>query len=112
MTKEQLLIRLGGIEWDDFEVKTAKSELPKSIWETGAAFANTIGGWIILGVSQRGNTFVMEGVDNPEKIEQDFTTVFRSGNKFNQPLFFKEQKLEVDSKIFLAFFVASSKYLC
>lgn len=32
MTKEQLIIRLGGIEWDDFEAKTAKSELPKNIW--------------------------------------------------------------------------------
>ena len=31
MTKEQLLIRLGGIEWDDLEVKTAKSELPRWI---------------------------------------------------------------------------------
>ena len=86
MTKEQLLIRLGGIEWDDFEVKTAKNELPKNIWETVSAFANTIGGWIILGVSQKGQTFVTTGVDNAEKIEQDFTTVLRSGNKFNQPL--------------------------
>ena len=91
MTKEQLLIRLGGIEWDDFEVKTAKSELPKNIWETVSAFANTIGGWIILGVSQQGNTFVVEGVGNPEKIEQDFITVLRSGNKFNQPLFLRRK---------------------
>ncbi len=109
MTKEQLLIRLGGIEWDDFEVKTAKSELPKNIWETVSAFANTIGGWIILGVSQQGNTFVVEGVGNPEKIEQDFTTALRSRNKFNQPLFFKAQKLDIDSKIILAFYIASSK---
>lgn len=109
MTKEQLLIRLGGIEWDDFEVKTAKNELPKNIWETVSAFANTIGGWIILGVSQKGQTFVTTGVDNAEKIEQDFTTVLRSGNKFNQPLVFKTQKFEVNSKIVLAFYIASSK---
>ena len=109
MTKEQLLIRLGGIEWDDFEVKTAKNELPKNIWETVSAFANTIGGWIILGVSQKGQTFVTTGVDNAEKIEQDFTTVLRSGNKFNQPLVFKSQKFEVNSKIVLAFYIASSK---
>ncbi len=109
MTKEQLIIRLGGIEWDDFEAKTAKSELPKNIWETVSAFANTIGGWMILGVSQQGNTFVVEGVGNPEKIEQDFTTALRSRNKFNQPLFFKAQKLDIDSKIILAFYIASSK---
>ena len=28
MTKEELVARLRDIEWDDFEVKAAKSELP------------------------------------------------------------------------------------
>jgi len=109
MTKEQLIIRLGGIEWDDFEAKTAKSELPKNIWETVSAFANTIGGWIVLGVAQRGQTMIVEGVDNPEKIEQDFSTVLRSGQKFNQPLIFKVRKIDVDSKIVIAFYISSSK---
>ena len=26
--------KLSDIEWDDFEVKAAKNELPKNIWET------------------------------------------------------------------------------
>jgi len=51
MNKSELLNRLSDIEWDDFEVKEARSELPKSIWETVSAFANSSGGWIILGVS-------------------------------------------------------------
>lgn len=109
MTKEQLIIRLGGIEWDDFEAKTAKSELPKNIWETVSAFANTIGGWIVLGVVQKGQTMIVEGVDNPEKIEQDFSTVLRSGQKFNQPLIFKVRKIDVDSKTVIAFYISSSK---
>ena len=54
MTKEELLKRLTDIEWDDFEVKEAKSELPKNVWETVCAFANTSGGWIVLGVKQNG----------------------------------------------------------
>ena len=29
MTKEELVARLRDIEWDDFEVKAAKSDLPK-----------------------------------------------------------------------------------
>lgn len=49
MTKEELLLRLQDIEWEDFECKQSLNELPKNIWETVSAFSNTVGGWIILG---------------------------------------------------------------
>ena len=47
MTQEELIARLQDIEWDDFEVKTAKSELPKNVAESVSAFANPQGGWIV-----------------------------------------------------------------
>ena len=87
MTKEELIGRLQDIEWDDFEVKEAKSALPKNIWETVSAFANTSGGWIVLGIKQNGKVFEIQGVENIEKLEQDFAGAVRS-QKFNIRLSF------------------------
>ncbi|MDD2589548.1 MAG: ATP-binding protein [Fermentimonas sp.] len=69
MTKAELITRITEIEWEDFEVKTAASEIPKSSWETVSAFANTNGGWLIFGIKQIGNSFEITGVNNAEKIE-------------------------------------------
>ena len=69
MTKEELLKRLRSVEWDDFEVKAAKSDLPKNIWETVSAFSNCSGGWIVLGIRQSGRVFEITGTNNPNNHE-------------------------------------------
>ena len=109
MNKTALLQRLTDIEWDDFEVKEARSELPKNIWESVSAFANVSGSWIVLGVSQKGKKFEIIGVENPEKLEQNFTTVLRSRSKFNVLINPKCLKYNIDGKIVLAFFISSSE---
>ena len=107
MTKEELIHRINDLEWYDFEVKEAKSELPKSIWETVSAFANTSGGWIVLGIRQVSRDFIISGVDNIEKLEQDFLGTIRS-QKFNAPIDAQISKFDIDGKKVLAFHVASS----
>jgi hypothetical protein len=82
MNKKQLLQKLNGTEWTDLECKESKKNLPKDIWKTVSAFANTEGGYIILGVKQEGNKFIITGVDNPDKIQNDFISTLR-GEKFN-----------------------------
>ncbi|GHS89342.1 hypothetical protein FACS1894201_10720 [Bacteroidia bacterium] len=109
MTKEELLDRLTDIEWDDFEAKAAQSELPKNIWETVSAFANTSGGWIVLGVAQNGKQYEIVGVNHPEKIEQDFVNVLRGHEKFNVMIQPKCQKYQFDDSTVLAFFIPSSE---
>ena len=56
----------------DLEYKTAKSSLPKDFWPTYSAFANTIGGTVILGVSEpEKGQFQVVGVHNAIKIMAD-----------------------------------------
>lgn len=109
MTKEELIQRLQDIEWDDFEVKEAKNELPKNVWETVSAFSNTSGGWIILGIKQHGKLFEIQGVDNAEKLEQDFLGTLRS-QKFNIRLSASATHYNIGEKKILAFHVSSSPH--
>jgi ATP-dependent DNA helicase RecG len=108
MTKKELLNRLSDIEWEDFEVKEASGGLPKNIWETVSAFTNSAGGWIVFGVSQNGKKFEIIGLQNPEKIEQDLTTVLRSQNKFNVLITPRCKKYTIENKIVLAFHISAS----
>ncbi len=107
MNKIELLKKLNDIEWQDFEVKEASSSLPKSCWETVSAFANTNGGWLVLGIRQNKKNYDITGIANPEKIEQDFLTVMR-GEKFNQKLKLKTFKYDFDGKYVLAFYIPES----
>ena len=107
MTKSELISKLGDLEWEDFEVKEAKAEVPKSSWETVSAFANSSGGWLVFGVKQSGKTFEIQGVTNPEKIEQDFLNTIR-GDKFNVPIPSKQAKYTIDEKTILAFYIPVS----
>ncbi len=108
MTKEELVARLRDIEWDDFEVKAAKTDLPKNIWETVSAFSNCSGGWIVLGVKQSGRLCEIVSVDNIEKLEQDFFGTLRS-KKYNVPLFATLHRYEIEGKYVIASYLPSSE---
>lgn len=112
MTKDELLEKLNGIEWDDFEVKEAQNELPKSVWETVSAFSNTSGGWIVLGIQETRKNgksiYQIIGVSNAEKQEQDFVGTLRSQTKFNLPIAVNAQKFDIEGNCILAFYIPSS----
>lgn len=71
------------------ECKKAKSEMPKSIWQTYSAFANSIGGMILLGVDENmqekdiQKRYQIIGVDEPRKIVTDFWNTLNS-DKVNE----------------------------
>lgn len=66
------------------ECKKAEKGVPKAIWETYSAFANTNGGTIILGIEEdllatdNGDRFNIKGVLNPENIVKDFWNTINS----------------------------------
>ena len=66
------------------ECKKAKAEVPKSVWQTYSAFANTIGGLILLGVDENMQEkdiikrYQIIGVDEPRKIITDFWNTLNS----------------------------------
>ena len=69
-------------ENSELEFKEASTQLPKSFWETYSSFANTSGGFIILGISEKPNLKII-GVSNPKKIITDICNTANNINKVN-----------------------------
>ncbi len=69
----------------ELEAKQARTSFPRSAWETVSAFANTVGGILVLGLAP-GNEpleWRVEGVENPEAIAQDIRNALRNRQKIN-----------------------------
>lgn len=60
-------------EGNRLEAKSAEGGVPKSVWETYSAFANTNGGVILLGVSEdTHHNLIPTGLRDPERIAKNF----------------------------------------
>ena len=66
------------------EAKKALGGFPQSVWETYSAFANTMGGIILLGVEERADKS-LHAVDlpDPEKLVKEFWDTVNNRNKVN-----------------------------
>jgi ATP-dependent DNA helicase RecG len=110
MTREELIARLNGFEWADFECKKAQRSVPKDAYITVSAFANTAGGWLLFGVSQKHGQLQVTGVDPDafDQVQNDFLSTLRSGQKFNHVISVDPHTYELDGKRILAFHIPQS----
>ena len=96
MERDKLIERLKGYEWNDIEFKEAQHAVPRNAYETVSAFSNTEGGWLVFGVGDGAGGFEVVGVLEVDKVQNDFLSVLRSGQKLNRVVAAKERLIEND----------------
>jgi ATP-dependent DNA helicase RecG len=87
------------------EFKTSEKALNKNVFETVCAFLNRNGGHLLLGVKDNG---VITGVDNPEKIINDFNTLANNPQKLNPAFYFSPEIIEIENKKIVYIFIPES----
>ena len=100
------------------ECKRCENKLPNSLWETYSAFANSYGGYILLGIEEhRTETdphkrFIIQGVTNPDKLITDFWNLANDPNKVssNLPTDDDVQSVSVDGVNIIAIHVPQAEY--
>ncbi len=108
MTREELAQRLRKHEWSDIEFKQARRGVPRDAYRTVSAFANTAGGWLVFGVRESGGALDVVGVAEVNKVQNDFLSTLRAGDKLNRVIAVEEQAEEMDGKTLLVFHVPES----
>ena len=109
MKMAELIERLKGGEWNDFELKRAQRGVPDSAYETVSAFSNTEGGWLVFGIRDSAGEYEIVGVLEVDKVQNDFLSVLRSGQKLNRVIAVDERLIEDDGKVLLVFHVPEAR---
>lgn len=85
-TFDEVLDRPQDTEALDWEIKAARGGIPNAIWETVSAFANTRGGWLILGVSEQTDPPSIIGVADPVGMVRQLHEQMRNRAKISEPI--------------------------
>ena len=119
MDKNTLLEALRKGERVTLECKKARSEVPSSIWSTYSAFANTLGGLILLGVEEDldepdiAKRYTITGVSNVIKMKKDFWDTLNNASKVNVNILSDSDvdSFDFDGQTVLAIQVPRAEYM-
>ena len=99
------------------EIKKCSDSLPRSVWETYSAFANTRGGVILLGITEHKDRplesrFEITGVSDPDKIETDFFNILNNRQKVSRNILFDSdfRPVEIEGKTVIYISVPEADY--
>lgn len=99
------------------EFKECGKTFPKEAWPTYSAFANTHGGWIILGIKEIAeralpDKFEIAGVNDPAKILQDMGSMLDNPQKVSRNLLTDDdcKTIDVDGKRVIVIHVPEADY--
>ena len=108
MTPEQLRRLLRRRERATLEFKEARSELPRSLFETVCAFLNRDGGTILLGVADDGTVIGVEP-DAVPRLTADIVNLSNNPQKLDPPQILAPEVVAYEDKTVLAVHVPSSQ---
>ena len=80
------------------EFKSAKGGFPRDFWKSFSAFANSNGGKIVLGVTQRQDSFYPDGLPQQElqRLRKQFWDDAHNRSKVSNPLLSENDVQDVD----------------
>jgi len=103
MNRQELIRRLQGFEWNDIEFKRARGGVPEDAYKTVSAFANTSGGYLVFGVRESAGGYEISGVEDVDRVQNDFLSCLRARTKFNRTIGVEESHLAIEDKTVLIF---------
>lgn len=118
LTKTNIQDLLAKGERLTLECKLCANKLPNSLWETYSAFANSYGGYILLGIEEhRGEIdpskrYTIHGVSDSLKLKTDFWNLANDPNKISKNLLVDDdvQIVSVDGDDIIAIHIPQAPY--
>ena len=116
MDRQDIISQLALRERINFEVKKAENSIPKSVWETYSAFANTIGGYILLGIAEKkeeegDSPYLITGVNDPTKLKKELFDSLNSDKVSTNILTDDDvEVIEYEEKLLVSIHVPQANY--